>query len=266
MMRPGEVPYFNGWTPTRAGVLVHYSYDNPISKAIAWAQRDGSEPLALSTHTGIWLEFSTPEGAQTDLVVESCFAGTRILTDWRAHYNKGGSWGVVALPLAGPADSPGFADLVRSVSFRYVDKRYDFLAIAAQFVDGMIGKVAHSDVYLARALRFGWWHREARYNYCTWLAAHTFGWTGWYFHALPPLSLRAKLGCRLLRQHYERTPRPVKPPRLNLLTPQHIEHDVYRYRPRRYRLLYEYGERPERRLLDCHHRKLTEDNPTRITP
>ncbi|MBD3348037.1 MAG: hypothetical protein GF400_02430 [Candidatus Eisenbacteria bacterium] len=150
-------------------------------------------------------------------IVESVPSGTRE-GEWRALYDRPEHWGVLVQPLGlTQVDLQSFQQELDA----YLGARYGFAALAKHFVDGVLGRLAGRDVYLLRRLRLPWREGAPRYNICSWLVCWTHKHVGWRFHGAA-----GELPC-------------------GRVAPDDLWDDVFEHRPGSYRVVREFGRRPQ---------------------
>lgn len=239
----------------RAGILCAHAWDNPVSRSIQWLTEHWGEGRSWSDHNGDWFELGEGEehrfppgllrghpGGLTlvgpcEFVIESTMPRTRLLLDWEARYSRPRSHAIVLVPR-GTTDAHARSVLTHAES--YIGRDYDLFSIARNFGDGLIGKLAHRDVYLFRRIRFPW-NRAGRYNICTWLTAWT--WRlgrKWKFHGRVRVN---SVEWRGTRPRLRKITTGWAEVAVEHLTPDHVMDDAFERAPGEYAVVREVGGR-----------------------
>jgi len=244
----------------RAGILCVYGYDSFVSAGIRWVNQHAGETRSWSNHYGVGFEGEDGETVTLkiagelvrltgpcEFVIHSTGKGTHVLIDWEKQYDTPKQWAVVVIPR-GTTDQHALKIFTHAKD--YLGRAYDHWSIALQLLDGLLGKLAHRDVYAFRRLRIKGWRRDNRYNICTWLMAHTW-WKGRAWKIIGRLYQRrmARVGGLWMRRTAERPE--IKPVELGFLNPDHVYDDAFQIRPEKYHVARAVGMRPPIPAIDA---------------
>jgi len=166
--------------------------------------------------------------------VESLGKGGAVeLPDYREKYDCAKRWGITFAVLDEGFDH----SVVEAKLDEYLGTKYDKFAIAKCALDGLLAKVTGHDVFLFRRFRLKFWKRQERWNICSWLYSCTHRHAGHRVHGV--VTTLVRLG----RRRAQRTT--IKALDLRRITPDDIGDDVAELRPRLYRVMDEFGTRPD---------------------
>jgi hypothetical protein len=154
-----------------------------------------------------------PDG---ELIVESIPTGTAERS-WRQVYDNDRHWGVLVEPRGLPTEQRA---IVQAKAQDYLGRRYGGIAVVNHFLDGTLGRLFGTDVYLFRRIRFPGMKASLLYNICSWLVCWTHRHAAWQFHGR-----HGALPC-------------------HRVTPDDLWDDVFEHRPEAYSIRAELGTRP----------------------